>query len=199
VQDWITSVLNPMIAALERSLELLPQGPGRWDFRTRDFVDLHPIAEYVEPAYQPNFQDLVDKHPNLVEPLERHDVLLQRLRTATEVAHARLVSCDEGKPFRAAVEQAMAMRPGEDVLRSLAAHVVSGYREVPRDLPHAAIYNPGGLLAVRGRSCVVKELEQQANAAGELAKFSASLAAQLKVLRTELADRFRVRIVPVVK
>lgn len=196
VQDWISSALNPVISGLEQALERLPNGPGQWDHRTRAFASLHPLAEYVAPAYLPNFQDLLDKHPMLVEPLERHDVLVQRLRTATEVAHARLVAFDEGAPFRQAVDQATGMRTNEELLKSLAAYVVSGFREAPRELPHAALYNAGGLLAVRGRACIVGELQHQAAAAAELGRFIEPLLKQLRELRTELADRFGARIVP---
>src|SRR5262245_32133715 len=71
-QDWISSVLNPIIDGVRREISLLGK-PLRWLHETRSFEYLHSIAGYIADIYFDNFEDFLEKHPKLRLEFRRHD------------------------------------------------------------------------------------------------------------------------------
>src|SRR3990172_3504916 len=90
-QDWISSVLNPIIDGLRLQKRFLPDGPWRWIPHLGAFEYLHPLADYLAETYRDNYDDFLRKQPALRQPIARHDGLLKELRSAVRAAYMMLI------------------------------------------------------------------------------------------------------------
>ena len=192
-QDWISSVLNPVIEGSRRELSLLSR-PLRWLHETRNFEYLHPIGDYVADIYLDNFEDFVEKHPALRSEFRRHDAALDELRTTVAEGYDRI---SEDALFRAALEVATLESKLSDLdYRYFMAHIVGGYPELSHPYANHEIYNrlpadlrdPEQLRDVKARRLA---------ATRKLEGIDQTIHDRLVKLRTEIADRYGARIQPV--
>ena len=94
-QDWITSVINPVVGALQRETRFLPDGPWFWHHRARKLELLDKIPAYVSEFYLPNLDDLLRKQPRLAAQFKVHDEGIGDLAKAVEASFDRLMGPQE--------------------------------------------------------------------------------------------------------
>ncbi len=197
-QDWISSVLNPMIDGLRRESRFLPAGPWRWLFETRAFEYFHPMKEYVAEIYLDNFDDFMAKHPKLKPEFHRHDVTLAELQDAVALAFDTLHASSQ---LRADLARFAAARRVDDLGQQyFLASLASGYQELPSSFSNYEVYNSFPFELRREAETLMSEPRSKAcDAARRLDSFNKKLLESLQSLRTDIADRYGARIMPVLE
>jgi hypothetical protein len=192
-QDWISSVLNPIIEGVRREVSLLGK-PLHWLPETRDFEYLHPIASYIADIYFDNFEDFLEKHPKFRPGFQRHDDVLNELREAVTGGYDQLAG---DRMFRAGLAAATL---GDDLTdldhRYFMAFIAGGHPELPPVFSKHDVYNR--------LSSDLRDPRQLHNIKGQRVSVSRSLEDidrdihdRLVKLRTEIADQYGARIQPV--
>jgi hypothetical protein len=192
-QDWISSVLNPIIEGVRRELSLLAR-PLRWLHETRNFEYLHPIGDYVADIYFDNFEDFVQKHPTLRSDFRRHDDTLDELRTTVTDGYDRI---SKDSLFLAALQAATIGSKLADLdYRYFMAHIAGGYPELSHPYANHEVYNrlPSDL---RDPDQLREVKAQRLAATRKLEVIDQTIHDRLVKLRTEIADRYGARIQPV--
>lgn len=194
-QDWITSVINPVVGALQRETRFLPGGPWFWHHRARRLELLDKIPAYVSEFYLPNLDDFERKHPGIAKQFRVHDQGIADLAKTVEAAFNRLMG-PAGQAFR---EYALSrLKPEDrDTIDYFAAYIAGNAVKVTERFSHHEIYNSDSKLQSLGRECVAKELEEALEIARHLRTKVDALDDALVELRYGLADKYGLRIVPV--
>ena len=107
-QDWINTVINPVLDGIRRELRFLPSGPWRWQPNTRSFEFFLPAKAYVPHPYGDNYDDFVEKYDGMREALAAHDGLLTAFTEKFERAYDAL-SADR-RSFKSALDASLAER-----------------------------------------------------------------------------------------
>jgi hypothetical protein len=94
-QDWINTVINPVLDGIRRELRFLPNGPWRWQPKTRSFEFFLPAKAYVPHPYGDNYDDFIEKYDGVRESLGIHDDLLAAFSKEFERAFSAL-NADRG-------------------------------------------------------------------------------------------------------
>jgi hypothetical protein len=192
-QDWISSVLNPIIEGLRREMSVLGK-PLHWLPETRDFEYLHPIEAYVAEIYFDNYEDFLEKHPKLRPEFRRHDEALDELRSAVAMAYDGLAGDTQY------VASLAASTGGNDLTevdrRYFMAYIAGGHSALSPVFSKYDVFNrlppelrdPLRLHNLRGT---------RVSAARRLEVIDRAIHDQLVKLRTEIADQYGARIQPV--
>lgn len=191
-QDWITSVINPILDGVRRELRFLPKGPWRWHPKNRAFEFFLPVKDYVPHPFADNYQDLLEKHDELREEFGVHDGVLEAFGTE----FARGYDLLRSKPEMFQNER------GEYGINDenrdwFIAYVVGGFERLPDYYVGHDVYNAvGGRLLDAGRGALQSARIDVADLARQLADTDEKLAKHLVDLRRDLADRYGVRVRP---
>lgn len=192
-QDWISSVLNPIIEGVRREMSLLGK-PLHWLPETRAFEYLHPLASYVADIYFDNYEDFLEKYPKLRGEFRRHDDALDELGRAVAEGYDRLV---EDLVFKAGLAAATLGHDLTDVdRRYFMAFIAGGHLELPARFHEHDVFNRLPL-DVRDPAQLHDVKRQRLSAAQKLDGIDREIHDQLVKLRTALADQYGARIQPV--
>lgn len=191
-QDWITSVLNPIIDGLRREKRILASGTWSWIWTRQDFEYLHPISQYVSALFSDNLDDFLAKNSKWKREFEAHDRALGELGHAVRGIYDVVLQDealrDELHPF------AKAHRHGREYF---ASYVASGFKELPSDYGLSESYNEAAGLRSKALKIAESHLQEARTAASRLVKRVDQMLPQLVVTRTRIADRFGAQIRPV--
>jgi len=192
VQDWITSVINPILDGVRRELRFLPTGPWRWHPKNRAFEFFVPVKDYVPHPFTDNYQDLIEKHEELRGEFGVHDGLL----AAFGAEFARGYDLLQSMPGIFENERGE-YGINDDNRDWFVAYVVGGFERLPDYYVGHDVYNPrADRLLAAGRGALEAARVDVAGLARQLADSDDKLAIHLVDLRRELADRYGVRVRP---
>ena len=190
-QDWINTVINPILDGIRRESRFLPSGPWRWQPTTRSFEFFLPVREYVPHPYLDNYDDFVEKHDGVRNEFGVHDRLLAAF--ATEFEHGfDVLSADQGS-FKSELDAAAP----PDSRDWFVSYVTGGFERLPDYYVGHDVYNPRAeQLLATGRSVLAKVNLNVGDSARQLAAQDAKLATQLVNVRRDLADHYGARVRP---
>lgn len=193
VQDWIVSVINPVLAGLYNERRYLPDGPWWWHHRAKTLERLAPIDGYVAVHFHPNLKDLRRFAPALSVDFDRHDAAVRELGEQVAMVFEKLVT----SPAVKLLAKKHLGDPDETDFRFFVSWVAANATRLPNDFEGAAEYNKSKF-AERALQAVGVETasDGRREPAKRLSEISVGLTSALDEARTELADRFGVRIVP---
>jgi len=188
VQDWISSVLNPIIDGLRREQGLLERKTWHWLPTRESFEYLHPVASFVAEIYRDNLDDFLLKNADLRPLIKKHDEALADVSAAVSAIFQKLMG-----PKTAQIRNSARF---SDELRwkYFASFVAANLKEIPPDEPVALEYER---LLPKAESVVHDE---KADAESKAKVFRSRVDALLDAcveLRTSLADQYGARIIPV--
>lgn len=190
-QDWIDTVINPILDGVRRELRALPGGPWRWQPTTRSFELFLSAREYVPHPYGDNYDDFVEKYRGVGEALGVHDDLLAVLGKDFERAFDAL-SADDGS-FKSAVDAAAPPKSRAWFV----SYVAGGFERLPDYYIGHDVYNiRADQLLAMGRDALARAKIDVSDAARQLAAHDARLEKQLVEVRRDLADQYGVRVRP---
>src|SRR4051812_43766063 len=90
VRAWFDTVLNPLIHGLKIEADALSRGNLTWRFRTESPASLVPVRSLLMDVVQDNLEQFLSLHPEIVDPIEEHDVELARLVESCRSFHKAL-------------------------------------------------------------------------------------------------------------
>jgi hypothetical protein len=91
VKAWVYAILNPVIEALRREIELLRSGNLSWRVHSRRCEYIRPISVLIDWDQQPNLEDFIAEHPTFGSRFGQHDSALSGVeQAATEYAQGLL-------------------------------------------------------------------------------------------------------------
>jgi hypothetical protein len=76
VKAWVYAILNPVIEALRREIELLRSGNLSWRVHSRRCEYIRPISVLIDWDQQPNLEDFIAEHPTFGSRFGKHDSAL---------------------------------------------------------------------------------------------------------------------------
>ena len=188
VQDWISSVLNPVIEGVRREDRLLEMKSFHWLPTRHAFEYLHPVGAFVAEIYRDNYEDFLLKNPELQPLIRRHDEALEDLERAVSLVYEKLMG-PKASRLKASAHL------GEDARwKYFAAHVAANLKDMPSEEELAQEYQR---LLPKAVGIVHDEKQAAESKAKTLrARVAAFLNACVE-LRTDLADEYGARIIPV--
>lgn len=198
-QDWINTVINPVLDGIRRELRFLPGGPWRWQPNTRSFEFFLPAKAYVPHPYGDNYDDFVEKYDGVREALAVHDRLLSAFTEKFEGAYDTL-SADRGS-FKNELDASVAGRGHYGVPSEtrdwFVSYVAGGFERLPDYYVGHEGYNArADVLLAAGREVLGRAKIDVGRCARELADHDAKLEKQLVGVRRDLADNYGARIRP---
>lgn len=201
-QDWISSVLNPIIDGLEVEQRHLDAHLWVWEPIAKRFEYLRSISDNVSEFYRDNLEDFLDQYPHFKDQFDEHDQLLPRLASIAVTGYELLRNHPDGESFRLLFQQAaenVRLDIPEHALDYFCAQVASGFQTLPDNYANAQLFNErirpwieqlkGGKLA--------DALRDGSNLAMQLKETATRLRDGLKACRKEIANRYGARIRPV--
>ena len=190
-QDWINTVINPILDGVRRELRFLPGGPWRWQAKTRAFEFFLPVKDYVPHPYLDNYDDFVEKYAAVRGEFGVHDGLLVGFAKEFESGFD-ILSADRGS-FKAEIDGIVP----EDLRDWFIGYVAGGFLHVPDYYVGHDVYNArADRLLATGRDALAQAKVDVANFSQQLAALDARLVKQLVDVRRELADHYGARVRP---
>jgi len=127
IRVWLSTVLSPMLRALDIELDFVER--RNWSFRcdSQDFEYLWPTAMMVAMPHHANAEQMFRYYPTLRAKAESHDRALDALRDACRAAYAKLIDA----PSFLTLPVADNARPEDR--KYFAEYVINGLRDL---LPH---------------------------------------------------------------
>ena len=95
VAAWIYAVVNPILEALQRELDLLSRGNLTWRSNIGRCAVILPVQEYVDSSQWPNYFDFLADNPDFQSSFQSHDTALERLNTIAQEVYDWLLKSDE--------------------------------------------------------------------------------------------------------
>lgn len=198
-QDWINTVINPVLDGIRRERRFLPDGPWRWQPTTRSFEFFLPAREYVPHPYGDNYDDFIEKYRGVGDDLGAHDRLLAAFTRAFEHAFDTLRA--DRSSFKHELDSAVAGRGRYNVPLEtrdwFVSYVAGDFERLPDYYVGHDRYNARAdrlLAASRG---VLKQAEIDVpGLARRVADHDAKLEKQLVDVRRDLADHYGARVRP---
>ena len=188
VRAWLSTVIAPIVGALDVERELMDR--GSWSFRCgmQDFEFLWPTDRMVAEVHRPNLEQFWRYNPPLRELGKRHDALIDSLRVACRRVFERLLHEEEFLRIAATV-------PGADQTahKYFAEYVVNGIRDLGLHYTYHEGWKLKGdeFLALRERPAFADDVKSLPKTGGELRQVVDQLDAALSDLQQELADRYQ--------
>jgi hypothetical protein len=193
-QDWIVTVINPIIDLARRETEAAGTA-WRWLPTSRRFEWFAPIRETVSGLYLDNYEDFLAKNPRWAGPIDEHDRRFDALTAAVGAAFDRVMMDGDLRP-RIADELVQDGHRAEDT-KWYAAAFAAGHQTLSADHGIAATFERTSALRTELARRVAPELERRDAARAALVESSRRLLDDLKSERTALADRHGARIRPI--
>jgi hypothetical protein len=198
-QDWIDTVINPILDGIRRELRFLPMGPWRWPPNLRTFEFFLPTKEYVPHPYADNYDDFIEKHQGVREGFDGHDSTLARFDTELAGAFDAL-SADQGA-FKAEVDASLTGRGHYGVSEEdrdwFISFVAGNFERLPDYYTGHDTYNVHATrLLAAGRGVLARAKIDVPGVARQLADIDTKLVKQLVEVRRDLADHYGARIRP---
>ena len=198
-QDWINTVINPIVDGIRRERRALPDGPWRWQPTTRSFEFFLPAKEYVPHPYLDNYDDFIEKYRGVGEDLSVHDGRLAAFAKEFERAFD-VLSVDTGS-FMNEVDSAAVSR-GRHTAPNAArewfvSYVAGNFGRLPDYYVGHERYNAHADRLLEAARGVLKQAKIDVpGVARQLADHDAKLEKQLVELRRDLADHYGARVRP---
>ncbi len=193
VNDWIGTVLNPLIWGLSRELDVMSRS-WTWRQYNGDFEHLAPAKKLVGYHYWPNCEQLFQYQPELAQKVMVYDQAVDQLRTRCTEAHSALLQAPE---FKEIVQGLPPVRHSErpDFPRYLAEYTVNGIEELPSDYEIGELWNPRAhiFLDLGSRFEPIRAVRV---AGDRLRQAAIDLQQLCTALRDTMADEFGVPRVP---
>lgn len=189
VQDWIDSVINPVLARLRRSSRLLPHGPWEIHANTRRLETIARVRDAVLVQYHDNIEDFVARRKRFAKLFDSYDHSIDALEAA--VGHTYEVLLERA----AARTDLPASVDKLDGWKYLCSYAAANYREIPGSWFNAEVYN--ATLGEELRQLASVEVALAAKAGAVAAKQSDLLIVELGKERRSLADKYQARVMPV--
>jgi hypothetical protein len=92
VRAWFDTVLTPLIHGLGMELGAMKMGNLTWRYRDCRLVSLVPVKSHLVADAWPNWEQLLELHPELVPPVEAHDRALEQLAAEVRKYFAAVVN-----------------------------------------------------------------------------------------------------------
>jgi hypothetical protein len=198
-QDWIDTVINPVLDGIRRELRFLPNGPWRWQPKTRLFEFFLLAKAYVPHPYGDNYDDFVEKYEGVRNELGAHDTLLVAFAAKFERGFDALRADRES--FKSELDASLTGRGRSavppDFRDWFVSYVAGGFERVPDYYVGHDVYNRrADRLLAAGREVLARAKIDVAGFARKLADQDAKLATQLVNVRRDLADHYGARVRP---
>lgn len=195
-QDWISSVLNPMIDSLRRELTT-PKGPWRWYHTNRRFELLRPLSQTVSALYVDNLDDFLERCPPVRPIIDEHDAAVLALEESIGRVFDRLVADDAlMTAVRAKAAQPSASDDADRDARWFASWVAAGYERVSEDVKSHPIVNDP-TLRTHAADVAKDEIKARADAAQRLEVRARAALDTLVDVRKQLVNAYQARVRPV--
>lgn len=189
VQDWIDSVINPVLTRLQRASRLLPHGPWEIHANSRRLETIARVHDAVLIHYHDNIDDFVSHRKRFKKLFDAYDLSIDTLESAVSHSFAVLL---EHAAARGDLPQSVDKIDGWKYLCSYAA---ANFREIPGSWFNAELYN--ATLGEQLRSLAAKEIAHAEEVGTRAAKQCEVLMVELAKERRSLADKYQARVKPV--
>jgi hypothetical protein len=208
VAAWIYVVINPIVEALARELDLLERGNLTWRFTTKKCEYVRTIQEYVDSRQWPNFKDFLVENGLFQKTFSEHDKDLDSLNVKAGSVYDWLVNWDQfSVTLRGLVGTYESQRTGagqawpsyEQVRQELAAeaaqYVINNVDVLPSHYTYSFFWNFASrqLLQFRG----LPEFRPILSAQAQLKEISLALRDGLEEYRLMLSRKHDVPAAPV--
>jgi hypothetical protein len=203
VRAWFDTVINPLLEALRREVELVEGRTWNWRFRPGGLEAICPARQYLGHRTWANLEQLLEFRPGLETKIDQHDDSVAILEQAVRVLYESLVEDPQFKTLSESLlsPESLAMLgvgspaelfgayPREDWLKLLAQYTVNNTGLLSPHNTTAKLWN-------RHRSRFIASLETQgivdrnknvSTAAAALSRVDSALVEELKCLRRELS------------
>ncbi len=203
VRAWFDTVLNPILAALQRELAVLSAHNWTWRFRPTGLERIAPIRHYIEYRVLANYEQFLELNPDTVEPIQTHDRAVAEVGRLAGRLHSALISDEH---FRTLCEwmvepeslsklgvrepsDVFGAYPQEDWCSILAEHVINDSGELSGHYPVSRLWNAhrGELLAIRQRPSIKVKYDELLQAGDRLSSGSSALLGTLREKRRALS------------
>lgn len=201
-QDWISSVLNPLVDGLKLEARYLPGGPWFWKRSGNQFVGFEHFfrcRQHVHKLYEDNFDDFVAKHPQLEKPMQVHDLELQDLAKSIDEAYRRIV-VDASYVNEGTQELGKLVGESGDVretLHDVAMFVAGGVKELGSRYSIASVYNSATRARELAEFAATEPRRERDKTSATLSTTVDALQRRLVDERSRIADTYGARIRPV--
>jgi|SRR5208283_761907 len=208
VAAWIYVVINPIVEALVRELELLDKGNLTWRSTTKKCEYIRTIQEYVDSRQWPNYKDFLVENGLFQKTFATHDADLDKVNSAAGIVYRWLLNWDQFSVTVTGLLDAYENqrpvsgdnRPSynldrKELINETAQHVVNNIDFLPRHYTYSFFWNFAckNLLQFRG----LPEFKVLYQAQAELKEISLSLREALEDHRLSLSRKFDVPAAPV--
>lgn len=193
-QDWISTVLNPIIDSVRRELRFLPSGPWRWVPATRSFEFFGPVSSYVPHGYTDNYDDFIEKQEAVLQEFGIHDGLLAAFATEFEQGFDLLRTSADAAEYRRLLDGVV---PSPDSREWFISYTVGRFGRLPDYYVGYERYNPvaAELIDASQRALDAAQVDVLGRAR-ELHAVDERLERLLVEARRQLADQYGARIKP---
>lgn len=151
VRAWFDTVINPLLAALDKAEILLAKNYWTWEFQPPSLEHIHRVQAYVN---RDNLEHLVTRHPDVGQAVNDYDLRRDELLQMCERLHQLLVKSPElegiyqrigrsnaAAPPEAEVQNLVTSYNREMLLNFLAQGLVNNQEELPYFYVIAPIWN----------------------------------------------------------
>ncbi len=182
-QDWISTVINPVLASLRRSQGRLEHGP--WEIHPNEpprLETIYKVRDAVLAPYHDNIDDFTRHEPAFVGLFTKYDRAIEELTAAVWKAYTTL---------RATTPTTS----DPDEWKYLTNYAAGNIQHAPSSWSYSAGYN--GPLGKELRARIAKEIDASTTVGREAFALSEILVKELIATRERLADTYGARVVPV--
>lgn len=148
VRAWFDTVLTPLIHGLGMESAALKTGNLTWRYRDGRLVSLVPVKSHLVGEAWPNWEQLLELHPELVPSVDGHDRSLEQLASNVKKYFDALATYPVlGQLLRESTDLGPASReifgatPPEEYASIVAEYIVNNVHRLPPYYSTAAFWN----------------------------------------------------------
>lgn len=185
VQDWIDSVINPVLSRVQRASRFLPHGPWEIHPNSLRFETIARVPDAVLVIYHDNLDDFRSHRKRFGKLFDAYDASIEALERSVRTTFEFLIA----QPATSGATE------GPDDWKFICSYAAANFTEIPGSWFNAKLYNE--TLGVGLRNLASEQIASSERAGSLAEKRANALITELVKERRNLADTYGARVKPV--